>query len=303
MAKSFLEVTSARRYAMFRPHYPEALLPKILSYLTRHSPGLSAHSTAGSNSKQQLAVEDMKVVDVACGAGQSTFFLAKAGFKRIHGMDISQAQINEATKALGRCDNAIQRQIDFQVNDAHSALPFKENSIDMVAVIQALHWFDHAALYKSIDKVLKPGGSFLALMYGHAEVLHEAAQIQFLETYFGELGRYWPPEARHAASLYYEMPVPYKPVERLWHILDFDTPVSNLAGLISSYSAYHKYSAQHPDTTILDDMAYRMSIALKSPAGTATTPSATTTSGDAEASVRVRLPLSGFMCRKPLDHQ
>ncbi|XP_065191181.1 uncharacterized protein LOC135822362 isoform X3 [Sycon ciliatum] len=214
MAKSFLEVTSARRYAMFRPHYPEALLPKILSYLTRHSPGLSAHSTAGSNSKQQLAVEDMKVVDVACGAGQSTFFLAKAGFKRIHGMDISQAQ-----------------------------------------------------------------------------------------TYFGELGRYWPPEARHAASLYYEMPVPYKPVERLWHILDFDTPVSNLAGLISSYSAYHKYSAQHPDTTILDDMAYRMSIALKSPAGTATTPSATTTSGDAEASVRVRLPLSGFMCRKPLDHQ
>jgi len=79
------DITAA--YAMFRPTYPEIVFDTISTFIKNN--GGSGFDVA---------------VDVGCGSGQSTFPLCSR-FKRVIGMDISEAQI---IKARAKCTENFQ---------------------------------------------------------------------------------------------------------------------------------------------------------------------------------------------------
>eukprot|EP00117_Sycon_ciliatum_P027377 scpid94811/ scgid1725/ Putative methyltransferase DDB_G0268948 len=138
--------------------------------------------------------------------------------------------------------------------------------------------------------------------YGNCQVLHNGVQGLLGEFYGGKLGKYWSPERRHIDTLYNNMPMPYKPVERLSLELQYDVTLAHLIGYISSWSAYATYCLEHPSNTVLEDLEKQMIEAIKSSAVGASK------SGDkptqSENNVKdhvlgIRFPIFALMCRKP----
>ncbi|XP_069461033.1 putative methyltransferase DDB_G0268948 [Ambystoma mexicanum] len=90
-------------------------------------------------------------VDLGCGTGESTRFLAPH-FQKVVGIDISEAQIREA-ESVGTFHN-----VSYVLAPAEK-LPFQDHSVDMVTASAAAHWFNTEEFLREVDRVLKPGGS------------------------------------------------------------------------------------------------------------------------------------------------
>ncbi len=104
----------AGQYARFRPQYPEALF----SYLALLAPA------------RELAW------DCATGNGQAAIGLA-AHFERVIATDASSQQIESAEP---------HSRVEYRVAPAeNSRLP--ADSVDLVTVAQAVHWFDVPAFF------------------------------------------------------------------------------------------------------------------------------------------------------------
>ncbi|MFN7740993.1 MAG: class I SAM-dependent methyltransferase [Cyanobacteriota bacterium] len=119
-------------YALSRPRYPEELFA-----------WLAAHST-----RREV------VWDCATGNGQAAIGLSH-WFKHIYATDMSEEQITHAISA----PNVTYSQ---QVAE-HSKLP--DQSVDLVTVAQALHWFDFTLFWSEVRRVARPGSLFAAWGY------------------------------------------------------------------------------------------------------------------------------------------
>lgn len=102
-----------------------------------------------------------KVLDLGCGRGRVAAHIAKYSGARITGLNIdpnSVAQARTFNKQMG-LDN------HFVVHDFNDLpLPFEDGSFDAFYNIQAFSLAkDHKALFKEINRVLKPGGRFSSL--------------------------------------------------------------------------------------------------------------------------------------------
>ena len=118
--------SQADTYRRFRPSYPERLFDFLSNEL---------HN-------------DSLIWDCATGNGQAATCLRQY-FKKVIATDISSTQISEARK---------DKKIDYRVASVvHSGL--KAQSIDLIVVAQALHWFDIAAFYCEAERVLKKRGA------------------------------------------------------------------------------------------------------------------------------------------------
>lgn len=102
------------------------------------------------------------VLDVGCGGGRTISKLAAmAAQGKVFGVDYSDASVSVARKlnarniALGRvgiCEGSV------------SELPFKANVFDFITAVETHFWWpDVLAGLREIERVLKPGGSFLLI--------------------------------------------------------------------------------------------------------------------------------------------
>jgi SAM-dependent methyltransferase len=99
-----------------------------------------------------------RVLDVGCGAGTNSIFLARAGF-RVCGVDLAPAAIAAAQKRAGRAG----LRIDFRVADA-LRLPFPSGSFGGAIDVGCFHTFDPAlrpAFAREIARVLRPRGRYV----------------------------------------------------------------------------------------------------------------------------------------------
>ncbi|XP_069591681.1 demethylrebeccamycin-D-glucose O-methyltransferase-like [Ranitomeya imitator] len=96
-------------------------------------------------------------VDVGCGIGQNTKILA-SHFEKVLGIDISEAQIEEA-KISVNLPNTM-----FRVSPAEE-VPVDNASVDLIAAHAAVHWFDIGKFMKEMDQILKPGGCLALFCY------------------------------------------------------------------------------------------------------------------------------------------
>jgi ubiquinone/menaquinone biosynthesis C-methylase UbiE len=100
--------------------------------------------------------ENSYVLDLACGTGTTSFYLAKKFNCKVTGIDISPSLIEVANKELGKFGN--KQKVDFKVADAFK-MPFPDNTFDFV-IAQAFFILvnDKTKALEEIYRVLKPGG-------------------------------------------------------------------------------------------------------------------------------------------------
>ena len=212
-----LFATVARAYANFRPEYP----PGLFAWLACHCVARDA------------------AWDCGCGSGQASVPLA-GYFDRVHATDIAPEQIAEAKP---------HPRVNYFVAPAdRSTLP--DASVDLVAVAQALHWFDLRTFYAEARRVARPGALLAIWTYPRPEFVDPALDRVFLDFYSRVVGPYWPPERRHVESRYstLEFPPKHAAFEEVPHpefALELDWSFEQVTGYASSWSATARYQEQN----------------------------------------------------------
>ena len=104
-----------------------------------------------------------RILDVACGTGDSTISIAKAAGE---GSTVTGVDISEGMMALveGKAEKAgVRERIDLQVADGE-ALPYGEGAFDRVTCAFGIRNFEHKEKGLSeFRRVLKPGGKAVIL--------------------------------------------------------------------------------------------------------------------------------------------
>lgn len=122
----------AAGYAKFRPRYPR----KLFDYLGSIAPS------------RQIAW------DCGTGNGQAAVGLASV-FDHVIATDASEKQIANAQSHAT---------IEYRVAPAENS-DIGSETIDLILVAQALHWFDLDCFYAEVRRVLKPDGILAASAY------------------------------------------------------------------------------------------------------------------------------------------
>jgi len=143
---NFKDIDQATSYAEHRPKYPPTVLEKILGYF----------SSSGVDKINKLAV------DVGCGSGQGTLPLCQH-FESVIGLDTSEAQIEQARLKVGQD----QSNLIFKVGHAEDLSFLEDDSVDLITVATALHWFEVEKFCFESFRVLRPGGVLAAYSYGY----------------------------------------------------------------------------------------------------------------------------------------
>lgn len=199
----------AAEYARYRPDYPECLF-EWLAGLTQH------HELAW---------------DCACGSGQAALALTRY-YRRVIATDASEAQITAA---------ALHPKIDYRVARAECS-GIHDNSLDLVTVAQALHWFDIERFRPELQRVLKPGGLVAAWCYGPLTSPGQHEVQKLLRSFYAEtLVGCWPPERRHVENGYADLDIGIKRLDTPDFSLQARLTITELCGYISTWSAIRIY--------------------------------------------------------------
>lgn len=167
--------TQSKDYAVHRPDYPDELVAWLAQLVPRHA----------------LAW------DCGCGNGQAACQLAPR-FAQVLGTDPSVRQLRHARRASHVVYAAAQAE----------ACPVASTRVDLVAVAQALHWFDLERFYAEVRRVLSPDGVIAAWCYGEVSV-DPVVDTIVGHFYNGIVGPYWPPQRRHVEQGYRDLPFPF----------------------------------------------------------------------------------------------
>ena len=106
------------------------------------------------------------IIDVGCGIGGSTLYLAQKFGSEATGITLSPVQ---ASRAKERVAEAGLEQISFEVANALK-MPFEENTFDLVWSLESgEHMPDKAKFLTECYRVLKPGGKMIFATWCHRE--------------------------------------------------------------------------------------------------------------------------------------
>jgi SAM-dependent methyltransferase len=199
--------TRSTDYAKYRPRYPASLFEYLSSLTMQH----------------ELAW------DCATGNGQAALGLAPF-FAHVIGTDASQSQLSSALQ---------HEKITYRVATAEQT-DIEGESVDLVTVAQALHWFDLDAFYREAKRVLKPKGVLAVWAYNLLEISPPVDAL--VNEFYGEtVGPYWPPERVLIEEGYQSIPFPFRELnpprvqmESSWNLFD-------LAGYLRTWSATKRF--------------------------------------------------------------
>ena len=203
-------------YRDYRPRYPVALF----EHLAEIAPGRSL------------------AWDVATGSGQAAGQLAQF-FQRVIATDASEEQVRNAERA---------DKIEYCVEPAEAS-GHENDSVDLVTVAQALHWFDLPAFEREARRVARPGAILAAWSYG---ILQSTPAIDAVieSLYNGILGEYWTPERRIVEQGYRDVAFGFEPLDCPAFAMRAHWTAGHMLGYLSTWSAARRYEEQHGDDPV-----------------------------------------------------
>lgn len=197
----------AGQYAQFRPDYPASLF----EFLARQAP------------HQKLAL------DSASGNGQAAMSLLKY-FERVIASDSSFNQIAQSPNSPHL----------FKMVAKAEESAIAADTVALITVAQAAHWFDHQAFWTEAKRVLSPGGLVAIWSYQLARCL-PAVDTVIDYFYTQVVGPYWPPERDHVDAAYETIPFPLQPVATPEWIMQANWNLHQLQGYLETWSASQQY--------------------------------------------------------------
>lgn len=115
------------------------------------------------------------IVDVGCGIGGSTLYLAEKFGAKAKGITLSPIQAARATERAIAA--GLEDKVSFQVANALE-MPFEDNSFDLVWSLESgEHMPDKAQFLLECYRVLKPGGKFIMATWCHRETNSVAGEL------------------------------------------------------------------------------------------------------------------------------
>lgn len=118
----------------------------------RTSAGSPEHLATLAGGLDALEPKPERVLDLGCGTGAGTLFLAREyPAASIRGVDLSASMISKAQSKIGLDPEG---RVTFRTADA-SDLPFGDDSFDLVAQVNMPIFF------REVYRVLRPGGAFV----------------------------------------------------------------------------------------------------------------------------------------------
>jgi SAM-dependent methyltransferase len=193
-------------YARNRPLYPRELFAWIAS-------ACSARRTAW---------------DCATGNGQAALGLA-GYFKRVEATDASAEQIKAGFAAAN---------VVYSIQAAERT-DFPDASFDVIAVAQALHWFDFELFWPEVRRVARPGAFFCAWGYGGLDC-EAALRAAFVDPLMDVLAPYWAPNIRLLWDGYRSEDIgfPFARVAAPAFAIEARSDISEVIGNVRTWSAY-----------------------------------------------------------------
>ena len=112
--------------------------------------------------KPAAIAEHHHVVDAGCGVGGTAVHLANAHGCRVTGVNVNRLQLEIAEKKV--VDAGVADRVGLEYADCCQSLPFADNTIDVVVNIEsACHYSDRERFLHEVQRILKPGGTIVAM--------------------------------------------------------------------------------------------------------------------------------------------
>ncbi|KAH0694447.1 hypothetical protein KY285_021544 [Solanum tuberosum] len=206
----------ARFYSDARPTYPGKWFSMLAQHTTRHS----------------LAW------DVGTGNGQAAISLVEH-YKKVIATDVSKDQLSHAQKHP-------------RIQYIHTPLSMSdeelvsivggENSVNLITVAAAVHWFDLPRFYSIVNRVLRrPGGIIAVWAY---ELMNVSPEFDpKFKSFLDSTLPYWHPNVKFAFDGYKTLPFPFESVglglenEPIEVEIQKDISFDGFLGLLKSLSA------------------------------------------------------------------
>ncbi len=171
--------------------------------------------------------------DCATGSGQAALALT-AHFEKVVASDASEAQIQAA---------ASDPKITYFVSPAEAS-GLDEDSIDLITVAQALHWFDIPGFFDEAQRVLAPGGVLAVWAYKHCLVDPDIDEI-INELYANIVGPYWPAERELVDDGYRSIELPMPSISSPDFAMKAHWSADDMRGYLLTWSASQRYLKKH----------------------------------------------------------
>ena len=157
-----------------------------------------------------------------------------AHFEKVVASDASEAQIEAAVS---------DPKIDYFVSPAEAS-GLDDESIDLITVAQALHWFDIPGFFDEAQRVLTPGGVLAVWSYDRCLIDADIDDI-INELYADIVGPYWPPERDLVDDGYRAIELPMPSVSSPNFAMKAHWSADEMLGYLLTWSASQRYMKDH----------------------------------------------------------
>ena len=201
---------ASQDYSLYRPTYPSELFTYLATLTEQHEAAW----------------------DCATGTGQTAQYLSSL-YQTVIATDASHTQIAQARHVLAEKQNV--RLIVAAAEQTEIA----SDSIDLVTVSQALHWFDHESFPVEVNRVLKADGVLAVWAYDLMAVTPAIDDV-VSHLYHTVLDGYWPVERKMIENGYRDIHFPLKEIQPPVFKMQQQWNLSQLISYLQTWSSIRR---------------------------------------------------------------